>query len=151
MIWKKYGRNQCKLVVISKIWLFFFINRDFGSLTNQPPRPCILLLLRRIKNPIHFNILTRSNYMFNHWVIQFVVFFVRSTKIHYLVPLIMLSPCIFFEFQNNVINAQWDCLKKNEECEVQTWSNILTMIREWLIILNSKVKFLIEFVLLRMN
>ncbi len=57
--------NRCKLLVISKFSPFFFINKDFVSLTNPSPQPCILSLLRRIKNPIPFNILTRSNYMFN--------------------------------------------------------------------------------------
>jgi hypothetical protein len=88
--------NLCKLVVISKISPLFLIIRDFGSLPNPSTPPCINPLLRGIKNHIDFYILTPSNYMFNNLVIQFVVFFLQSTKIHSLLRLIMLSPCILF-------------------------------------------------------
>jgi hypothetical protein len=34
MAWKKYGGNQCKIVIISKIWSRFWVNRDFGFVAN---------------------------------------------------------------------------------------------------------------------
>jgi hypothetical protein len=37
---EKIDVNQCKLVVISKIWPFFWIKRDFGYVTNWSTQPC---------------------------------------------------------------------------------------------------------------
>jgi hypothetical protein len=40
MTWENNGRNQCKLVVISKFWLGFWLYRDFGSMANWSTHLC---------------------------------------------------------------------------------------------------------------
>jgi hypothetical protein len=55
MTWKNNGGNQCKLVVISKIWLKFWVYRDFGSMANWSTHLLHLLYYYFLcSNPIQY-------------------------------------------------------------------------------------------------
>jgi len=41
MTWKNNGGNQCKLVVISKIWPSFLVIRNFNYVANWSTQSCI--------------------------------------------------------------------------------------------------------------
>ncbi len=39
-VWKQYGGNQFKLVIISKIWSRYWVNRDLGFVANWSTHLC---------------------------------------------------------------------------------------------------------------
>ncbi len=87
----KYFYSKCKTLIHSYMnqhhWNMFSLN----------------MFLHRIKNHTNFNILTQSKYMFNNFMLHFVILIIQLRKIHKLVHLIVLFTPTFKPLKHN----QW--------------------------------------------